>query len=166
MKKILSVLLCAVLCIGVLSVSAPALAQAAAAADKTTLVVELEGENALRALNEGLSLKKALGSIDAERKNAVQAIESVAKDAEVAYTDTHVLNGVAVEAAKGDIAKIKRLDGVRAVYDVGGVKAQVEAVPAGSLIIWRYSSGFRPNSQSAGRSRKRRKTRSRMPGIR
>ena len=134
MKKLLSVLLCAVLCLGVLSVSAPALAQAAADAEKTTLVVELEGENALRALNEGLSLKKALGSIDAERKNAVQAIESVAKDAEVAYTYTHVLNGVAVEAAKGDIARIKRLDGVRAVYDVGGVKAQVEAAPQGSLI--------------------------------
>lgn len=134
MKKLLSVVLCAVLCIGTLSMTAPALAQAVADAEKTTLIVELEGENALQALNEGLSLKKALSPIDAERRNAVQAIESVAKDAEVAYTYTHVLNGVAIEATKGDIARIEKLDGIRAVYDVGGVKAQVEAVPEGALI--------------------------------
>ncbi len=134
MKKLLSVLLCAALCFGALSVSVPALAQKAAAAEKTTLIVELEGENALDALGEGLTLKKALRPIDAERRHAVQAIGSVAKGAEVTYTYTHVLNGVAVEASKADAERIADLDGVRAVYDVGGVKARVENVPAGKLI--------------------------------
>ena len=134
MKKVLSVLLCAVLCIGMLSVSAPVFAKKAAEAEKTTLIVELEGENALELLGEGLTLKSALRPIDTERRNAVQAIESVAKGADVTYTYTHVLNGVAIEATKGDAARIEKLDGVRAVYDVGGVKAQVESIPEDALI--------------------------------
>ena len=134
MKKVLSILLCTVLCAGMLGISAPALAQKAADKQKTTLIVELDGENALERLGEGLTLAKALRPIAAERKHTVQAIESVAKGAEVTYTYTHVLNGVAIEASKGDAAKIEKLDGVRAVYDVGGVKAQVESVPAGTLI--------------------------------
>ncbi len=134
MKKILSVLLCAVLCACTLSTAAPAFAKAVADAEKTMLIVELEGENALEMLGEGMTLQSALRPIDAERKNAVQAIESVSRKAEVTYTYTHVLNGVAVEAARADAAKIERLDGVRAVYDVGGVKVRAESVPAGSLI--------------------------------
>ena len=124
MKKTLSVLLCAVLCACTLSTAAPAFAKAVADAEKTMLIVELEGENALEMLGEGMTLQSALRPIDAERKNAVQAIESVSGKAEVTYTYTHVLNGVAVEAARADAAKIERLDGVRAVYDVGGVKAR------------------------------------------
>lgn len=134
MKKTLSVLLCAVLCACTLSTAAPAFAKAVADAEKTMLIVELEGENALEMLGEGMTLQSALRPIDAERKNAVQAIESVSGKAEVTYTYTHVLNGVAVEAARADAAKIERLDGVRAVYDVGGVKVRAESVPAGSLI--------------------------------
>ena len=134
MKKIVSVLLCVLLCAATVSVSAPALAAMAYDAEKTTLIVELEGGNALDALREGLPLQKALPPIENGRKNAVQEIGSVAKDAQVTYTYTHVLNGVAVEAARGDAAKIEKLDGVRAVYDVGGVRARVESVPAGSLI--------------------------------
>ena len=134
MKKVLSVLLCIALCAGLLSVSAPALSKQIADAEKTTLIVELDGDNALKAMNEGLPLKKALRPIDDGRKNAVQAIESAVRTAEVTYTYTHVLNGVAIEATKGDAEKISRLDGVHAVYDVGGVKAQVESVPAGTLI--------------------------------
>ena len=50
MKKTLSVLLCAVLCACTLSAAAPAFAKAVADAEKTMLIVELEGENALEML--------------------------------------------------------------------------------------------------------------------
>ncbi|MCR4615822.1 MAG: S8 family serine peptidase [Clostridiales bacterium] len=134
MKKTLSVLLSVLLLIGTLSVCAPALAKKAADVQKTTFIVELKGENALEALNEGLTLQNALDPINANRKNAVQAIESVSKNAKVVYTYTHVLNGIAVEASKGDEEKIRDLNGVKAVYDVGSVKVRVEDVPTESLI--------------------------------
>ena len=88
MKKALSVLLCAVLCACTLSAAAPAFAKAVADAEKTMLIVELEGENALEMLGEGMTLQSALRPIDAERKNAVQAIESFSGKAEVTYTYT------------------------------------------------------------------------------
>ncbi len=134
MKKFLSALICVLLLMGTLSAGAPALAQKAAAGAKTIFIVELEGKSVLEAVNEGQTVQNALKPVNARRKNAVQAIESVSKGAKVEYTYTHLLNGVAVEAAKGDKVKLEELPGVRAVYDAGGVKARVEKVPESSMI--------------------------------
>ncbi|MBQ7542633.1 MAG: S8 family serine peptidase [Clostridia bacterium] len=127
MKKVLSVFLAFAMCVGLFCLCMPALAAKAQASEKTTLIVEFSDETALNNA-DGVYAQTAA------RKNAVQEVRAAASGAKPVYTYTHVLNGCAIEASKGDAEALRQLDCVQAVYDVGSVKAAVEELPQGALI--------------------------------
>lgn len=124
MRKTLSVFLAIVMCMSACSVGWTAFAAQVRRAEKTTLIVEFDGDagqNSVAAQSE-------------TTRRAMHAVQEAAHGAEPVYTYSRVLNAVAIKTAAGDADTIARIDGVQAVYDVGGVKAAVEAPPKDSMI--------------------------------
>ena len=124
MRKTLSVFLAIVMCLRAGSVGWTAFAAQVRRAEKTTLIVEFDGD----AGQGGVAAQS-----EATRRT-LHAMQEAAHGAEPVYTYSRVLNAVAIETAAGDADTIAQLDGVQAVYDVGGVKPAVEAPPKDSMI--------------------------------
>ena len=124
MRKIVSVCLAIVLCMGACSVGSTAFAAQVRRAEKTMLIVELDGDVG----------QNGVAAQSQATRRTLHAVQEAAHGAEPVYTYSRVLNAVAIETAAGDADTIAQLDGVQAVYDVGGVKPAVESLPKGSMI--------------------------------
>ena len=121
MKKVLSVLLSVCLLIGCGTVCMPVFAAAKAANVKTFVVIEADGGGTLGG--------QAQKDVVSAQRDLLQQVDDTA-DVSVLYTYTSVLNGVAAEVRKGDLDAIRALDGVRAVYEISGVRPVTEPVRA------------------------------------
>ena len=124
MKKILSVCLAVILCLSACTAGLSAIAANTQRMKKTMFIVEFDGDAG----------QKSVAAQAESTRRTMRAVQSAAHGAEPVYTYTSVLNAVAIEAPGGDAEAIAQLDGVQAVYDVGGVKVAVEQLPQGSLI--------------------------------
>lgn len=136
MKKTLSLLLSLSILLGSTAlcfpVGASALTAAAKNGEKVTLIVEFEDDAVLEKADLNTAAAKfALRRIEENRVSPVNAIAKAVKHFQVKYSYTHILNGIAFEATRGDIPKIEAIGGVKKVYDISTTKAVTGSVTAG-----------------------------------
>ena len=140
MKKGLAILTAICLCLSSVSVCASAVSAMAEGRQKTTIFVQFEGDPVLIGEAKGLSEKSAAAQTAKAQKHAMQNVENAAGSAEVLYTYTHALSGVAMEATKRDAAVLRDTEGVVNVVDLGGVRPiraageRGEPIPSGDMI--------------------------------
>ena len=134
MKKGLAILTAICLCLSSVSVCASAVSAMAEGRQKTTIFVQFEGDPVLMGEAKGLSEKSAIAQMAKAQKHAMQSVENAAGSAEVLYTYTHALSGVAMEATKRDAAVLRDTEGVVNVVDLGGVRPIRAAAERGEPI--------------------------------
>ncbi len=131
MKKFFSIMIMLCMLTSVISVgviNTQALETSTAGDQRTTLIVELEGDTLLGtqgavklgsgAFQKTNEAQSVLQSIDGAQSSVEEEIEdAIGDDVEIKYSYTHVFNGISFEAQSSDIDEIEAIPGVKNVYE-------------------------------------------------